>query len=89
MVSSGEREDGVIYSSRIQEQLACGKREELHDEHGITSFLFEDKRPFDHAKFTEFLENDYPEENCHFVGKLLSAEKLQLQPRLHRKLRAY
>ena len=28
-------------------------------------------------------KNDYPWENCHFAGKL------QLQPRLHRKLRAY
>ena len=27
-------------------------------------------------------KNDYPWENCHFAGKL------QLQPRLHRKLRA-
>lgn len=81
MVSSGEREDGVIYSSRIQEQLACGKREELHDEHGITSFLFEDKRPFNHAKFTEFLENDYPEEIIRAKGYLWFADDdMHVQP---------
>ena len=64
----------VLHSSRVQEQLACGKREELHDEHGITSFLFEDKRPFDHAKFTEFLENDYPEEIIRAKGYLWFAD---------------
>lgn len=64
----------VLHSSRVQEQLACGKCEELHDEHGITSFLFEDKRPFDHAKFTEFLENDYPEEIIRAKGYLWFAD---------------
>ena len=64
----------VLHSSRIQEQLACGKREELRDEHGITSFLFEDKRPFVHAKFTEFLENDYPEEIIRAKGYLWFAD---------------
>lgn len=71
----------VLHSSRIQEQLACGKREELHDEHGITSFLFEDKRPFDHAKFTEFLENDYPEEIIRAKGYLWFADDdMHVQP---------
>lgn len=52
----------IMQSSRIQEQLSKGKQEEIHDEHGITSFLYEEKRPFDYDKFMAFLENDYPEE---------------------------
>lgn len=27
-----------------------------------------------------FVQNDYPEENCHFVGKLLSAENYNSNP---------
>ena len=64
----------VLHSSRIQEQFACGKREELHDEHGITSFLFEDKRPFDYKKFMEFLENDYPGEVIRAKGYIWFAD---------------
>lgn len=52
----------IMQSSRIQEQLSRGKQEEIQDEHGITSFLYEEKKPFDYDKFTAFLENDYPEE---------------------------
>jgi len=52
----------IMQSSRIQEQLSRGKQEEIKDEHGITSFLYEDKRPFDYEKFMTFLEDDYPEE---------------------------
>ena len=52
----------IMRSSRIQEQLSRGKQEEIKDEHGITSFLYEDKRPFDYEKFMKFLEDDYPEE---------------------------
>lgn len=37
-------------------------QEEIHDEHGITSFLYEEKKPFDYDKFMAFLENDYPKE---------------------------
>lgn len=52
----------IMQSSRIQEQLSRGKQEEIQDEHGITSFLYEEKKPFDCDKFMAFLENDYPEE---------------------------
>lgn len=52
----------IMQSSRIQEQLSRGKQEEIQDEHGITSFLYEEKKPFDYDKFMAFLENDYPEE---------------------------
>ena len=52
----------VMQSSRIQEQFLKGKNEEIQDEHGIKSFLYEERKPFDYKKFMEFLENDYPEE---------------------------
>ena len=52
----------IMQSSRIQEQLSRGKQEEIQDEHGITSFLYEEKKPFDYDKFMAFLEDDYPEE---------------------------
>ena len=52
----------VMQSSRVQEQLLRGHRDEIHDEHGINSFLYEEKKPFDYEKFMEFLENEYPEE---------------------------
>lgn len=52
----------IMQSSRIQEQLSKGKQEEIQDEHGITSFLYEEKKPFDYDRFMAFLENDYPEE---------------------------
>lgn len=52
----------VMQSSRVQEQLLRGHRDEIHDEHGINSFLYEEKKPLDYEKFMEFLENDYPEE---------------------------
>ena len=51
----------VLQSSRIQEQLQKGKCTEIKDEHGITSFLFEEKKPLDYDKFMNFLENDYPD----------------------------
>lgn len=52
----------IMQSSRIQEQLSKGKQEEIQDEHGITSFLYEEKKSFDYKKFMAFLEDDYPEE---------------------------
>ena len=52
----------VMQSSRIQEQLSKGHKNDMQDEHGITSFVYEEKRPFDYDKFMEFLSNDYPEE---------------------------
>ena len=52
----------IMQSSRIQEQLSRGKQVEIQDEHGIVSFLYEEKKPFDYKKFIDFLQNDYPEE---------------------------
>ena len=52
----------VLQSSRIQEQFLHGKSNAIEDEHGITSFLFTQRKPFDYDKFMDFLEKDYPEE---------------------------
>ena len=51
----------VLHSARIQEQLARGAGQETEDVHGIQSFVYEEKRPFDYDKFMNFLEKDYPE----------------------------
>ena len=53
--------DKVSTSSRVQSQLCAGKTENLQDAHGITSFLYEEKEPFDHEKFMTFLKAEYPE----------------------------
>lgn len=50
----------AMSSSRIQEQLLKGT-EEIKDEHGIVSFLYEERRPFNYDKFMKYLEKDYPE----------------------------
>ena len=31
------------------------------DEYGISSFVYEEKRPFDHEKFSDFVESFYPQ----------------------------
>lgn len=57
--------DKVLSSSSLQKAL---EREEKHgtksstNEHGFSSFIFEDKRPFDYKKFLSFLDNDFPQE---------------------------
>ena len=53
--------DKVLTSSRIQSQLYAGKTEDIHDAHGIASFLYEEKDPFDYEKFMTFLKGEYPE----------------------------
>ncbi|MBO4807427.1 MAG: GTP-binding protein [Lachnospiraceae bacterium] len=53
----------AMNSSIIQKAL---KRSEeggtCDEEYGITSFVFEDKRPFDRDLFTAFIEEEFPEE---------------------------
>ena len=66
--------DKVLMSSRVQSQLSTGKNEDIHDTHGITSFLYEEKRPFDHEKFTAFLENEYPENIIRAKGYIWFAD---------------
>lgn len=52
--------DKVLQSSRVQQQLQ-ERKETVDEEHGISSFLFEEKRPFKYDAFMHFLENEYPE----------------------------
>ena len=52
----------VMNSARIQEQFARGIHDDIEDEHGINSFLYEERQPFDYDKFMDFLANDYPKE---------------------------
>ena len=53
----------VMNSSAMQAALAREKAmdEGCVDEYGISSFVYEEVRPFDHEKFTEFVESSYPE----------------------------
>lgn len=36
------------------------EEQESHDEYGISSFVYEERRPFDYDKFMKFVEEDYP-----------------------------
>lgn len=61
----------VSHSSTIQKALdhAAHHKEhhedishnETHSEYGISSFVYEEKHPFDYDRFMAFIENDYPE----------------------------
>ncbi len=66
--------DKVLLSSRVQSQLSAGKNEDIHDTHGITSFLYEEKQPFDHEKFTALLENEYPDNIIRAKGYIWFAD---------------
>ena len=50
--------DRVLQSSAIQHQLHMGKTS-VEEEHGITSFLYEERKPLDYERFLDFLENKY------------------------------
>ncbi|MBR4670767.1 MAG: GTP-binding protein [Butyrivibrio sp.] len=53
----------VMNSSAMQAALAREKAmdEGCVDEYGISSFVYEEKRPFDHEKFSDFVESFYPQ----------------------------
>ncbi len=61
----GEQEfnyEEVMNSSIIQKTLNREKEgESFEDEYGISSFVYEEKRPFDYDKLMNFIQNDYPE----------------------------
>ncbi|MCR5113030.1 MAG: GTP-binding protein [Acholeplasmatales bacterium] len=63
-ILSGKRLDfdKMMESSEIQKALT---REEAQDEvnpdYGITSFVFENRRPLDRNKFEEYLDKDFPD----------------------------
>lgn len=56
--------DRVMNSSEMQRALAREHKQEegCSDEYGISSFVYEEVRPFDYDKFMQFLNDDYPEE---------------------------
>lgn len=52
----------AMNSSTIQKALKKkAEGEECVEEYGITSFVYEEKRPFDREKFLDYLEQDYPD----------------------------
>lgn len=62
-------------SSLVSKALIGEHREgEIHDEYGITSFVYENKKPFDYDKFMDLLENTYPEELIRAKGYIWFAD---------------
>ncbi len=57
-------------------KLQKGSHEEegVHEEYGISSFVFEERNPFDYDRFLAFLEEDYPEEIIRAKGYIWFAE---------------
>lgn len=66
----------VNNSSIIQKALARENHEEEgeHKEYGISSFVYEEKAPFDYEKFMKFMEQDYPENLIRAKGYLWFAD---------------
>ncbi|MCF2641778.1 GTP-binding protein [Roseburia hominis] len=64
--------DKVMNSSAIQRALARDKamQENEMDEYGVTSFVYEEKRPLDYDRFLAFMEQDYPKELIRAKGYL-------------------
>lgn len=64
--------DKVMNSSTIQRALARDKamQENEMDEYGVTSFVYEEKRPLDYDRFLAFMEQDYPKELIRAKGYL-------------------
>ncbi len=61
--------DTVADSSVMQRTLDAGNREACTDEYGISSFLYEDRRPLNRERFLQFVE-DYPAELIRTKGYL-------------------
>jgi G3E family GTPase len=64
--------DSVDSSSAIQKAYASltDKDRTCTDEYGISSFVFENRIPFNREKFLTFLQNDYPENLIRAKGYL-------------------
>ncbi|MBO5606441.1 MAG: GTP-binding protein [Treponema sp.] len=54
--------DRVHESSAVERALNRDEGEGCTDEYGISSFVFEERRPFDRRKFFDFMEKNYPRE---------------------------
>ena len=68
--------DTVLASSSVQKALNTrepDEKEACMDEYGITSFVFEEKRPFDREKFMDLLES-YPKELIRTKGYMWFAD---------------
>ena len=67
---------GVLTSSSIQRALNTlgpGEKEACMDEYGITSFVYEEKRPFDRDKFMDLVD-EYPQELIRTKGYMWFAD---------------
>lgn len=65
----------IYGSSSIQKALLNEEgHEHAEEEYGITSFVYEERRPFDYDKFMAFLEHDYPEQIIRAKGYLWFAD---------------
>lgn len=58
--------DRIRDSSLINKTLSShhheeSTRNEIHEEYGISSFVYRERRPFNYDKFMKFLEEDYPD----------------------------
>ncbi len=65
--------DAVADSSVMQRTLDAGNHTSYTDEYGISSFLYEDRRPLDKTKFLQFVE-DYPQSLIRTKGYLWFAD---------------
>jgi G3E family GTPase len=71
--------DKIRDSSLINKTLFENNHNELnaagvHEEYGISSFVYTQRRPFNYDKFMEFLEDDYPETMIRAKGYIWFAD---------------
>ena len=82
IINAGEFDyDSVLGSSMIQRALdsrnSKGKmdsKEGCTDEYGVSSFVYEEKRPFNYDKLMSFISDDYPETIIRAKGYIWFAE---------------
>ncbi len=65
--------DAAAGASVMQRTLDAGNHKSFTDEYGISSFLYEDRRPLDRTKFLRFVE-DYPQALIRTKGCLWFAD---------------
>jgi len=70
--------DKVLNSSMMERTLAHARKHEEEneeeDEYGISSFVYEERHPFDRDSFSAFVAQDYPEEIIRAKGYLWFAD---------------
>ncbi len=65
----------VLRSSAVQKALEREKKSpDTHDEYGVSSFVYEERRPFQYDLFMKFVEQDYPETIIRAKGYLWFAD---------------